>query len=120
MGPASTTERPAPVLYRVLAANPRRTTAPPPRRDARRRARNYRITSQGSACARVPETPARDEDQASAGARSTPFSLMHRWQSSSAAVTAPFHAYGHCHRLHLQPDKRLDRRLVFPLIELPA
>ena len=32
---------------------------------------------------------ARDEDQASAGARSTRFSLLHRWQSNSAAVTAP-------------------------------
>jgi hypothetical protein len=37
-----------------------------------------------------------DEDQASAGAPSTPSSLLHLWKGSSAAVATEFHATGHC------------------------
>jgi hypothetical protein len=35
-----------------------------------------------------------DEDQASAGAPSTPSSLLHLWKGSSAALATEFHAEG--------------------------
>jgi hypothetical protein len=48
-------------------------------------------------CERVPaqpDTPAADEDQASASARSALASLPHLWKGSSAAVAIEFHAEG--------------------------
>ena len=43
-------------------------------------------------CGREAEVPAWDEDQASADARSSPASLLHRWQGSSDVLAAAFHA----------------------------
>ena len=63
----------------------------------------YRTEAHASVSACLPETPARDEDQASAGGQSASTALLHPWKAAVTLPLSPSMQLGHCNGHLAQP-----------------